>query len=68
MQAGGVVCERDPDLFFPDDLIGEAKTTAESLAIAICKDCPVKKLCADYAIRAGVEFGVWGGTLPHERN
>ena len=53
--------EVDGDLFFPDvrDTDREAKR--------ICAACPVQKECLDYAISAGEEFGVWGGTTEIER-
>lgn len=60
-------CESDPDLFFPDDLIGEQRELSESLAIELCKSCPIKKPCAAYAIEAQAEYGIWGGTLPSDR-
>jgi WhiB family redox-sensing transcriptional regulator len=51
---------RDAD-FFPDRgaSTGEAK--------AICARCLVRAECLDYALRAGVRHGVWGGLSEHER-
>lgn len=60
-------CEANPDLWFPDDLVGEDKDIAEQVAIAACKVCPVKKLCAAFALESQQEFGIWGGTLPSDR-
>jgi hypothetical protein len=65
---GGVGCAKDPTLFFPEDLVGspyDRKLVANE-AKAICEDCPVKIMCLDYAVSAGMQ-GVWGGTTESER-
>jgi len=66
--AGGVGCANDPDLFFPEDLIGSTydRKLVANQAKAICEDCPVKIKCLDYAVSAGMH-GVWGGTTEFER-
>jgi WhiB family redox-sensing transcriptional regulator len=66
---GGVVCEQVPHIFFPEDSIGtDGGYAAEKrLALQICSQCPVQKLCADYAMTANEPYGVWGGTLPTDR-
>lgn len=33
----------------------------------ICDFCPVKALCAEYAILANEPYGIWGATTPAER-
>jgi hypothetical protein len=51
----------DPDLFFsgmPEDI---------AKAQAICKECPVRLLCASYAIENNAEGGVWGGLTEADR-
>lgn len=60
-QDDAVCATTDPDLFFPD-----IRDPAR-LAKRICNSCPVKQECLDYAIQAGEEFGVWGGTTEIER-
>jgi WhiB family redox-sensing transcriptional regulator len=35
-------------------------------AYAICRDCPVKRDCLDYAV-VNHELGIWGGTTDRER-
>lgn len=70
---GGVPCEQAPDLFFPvkatykdrDVLTSDASHTM--LAKQACKGCPVRDMCADYAITYREEFGIWGGTTFFER-
>jgi len=34
---------------------------------AICTQCPVRQVCADYAIRNREPYGVWGGLTPKQR-
>ena len=67
--AGGVVCERVPHAFYPEDYGFDSARVheLESKAIKLCKACPVRKLCLDYAITAREPYGIWGGTKPSER-
>ena len=60
--AGGVPCQDFPDLFFPEDIPdGEVREHATETAKALCAECPIRNLCAEYAINTGQEFGIWGG-------
>ena len=52
----------DPDLFFP-----EGPSAALAQAKEICRGCPVRNPCLDYAIDNNERFGVWGGTSERER-
>lgn len=56
----------DPDLHFPVGTTGPALAQTE-LAKLNCDRCPVREACLDWAIRNGVEFGIWGGHTPEER-
>lgn len=69
IKVGGVVCEKYPEAFYPEDygIAGEDIRELESIAVRICKACPVQKLCLDYAITAQEAYGIWGGTLPSDR-
>ena len=58
-----VCATTDPDLFFPES----RDVRAERQAKKICAGCPVVQDCLEYAIEAGEEFGVWGGTTELER-
>lgn len=40
-----------------------SKATAEKL----CADCPLMKMCKDYAMEAQEPYGIWGGTRPKDR-
>lgn len=39
---------------------------AEQAAIAVCRACPVREECLDYALEHG-ELGMWGGTTERQR-
>lgn len=36
-------------------------------AVAMCRRCPVRRVCLEAAIERGEWFGVWGGTTERER-
>ena len=50
-----------PSVFFPSDGVGV------EVARRICADCPVRRDCLEYALRNGIDHGVWGGTSERER-
>jgi WhiB family redox-sensing transcriptional regulator len=56
----------DPDIFFPFSTTEAAFVQIEQ-ARAICGRCPVAADCLDWALRMGLDHGVWGGTTPEER-
>jgi WhiB family redox-sensing transcriptional regulator len=59
-------CESFPDAFFPEQ--GTPGDSRESLwAKQMCAECPISKLCAEYAIIHGITEGIWGGTTPRQR-
>lgn len=66
---GGAECEQLPHIFFPEDSLGldGMYHSEKRLALQICDRCPMKKLCADYAITAREPYGIWGGTTPSDR-
>jgi WhiB family redox-sensing transcriptional regulator len=37
------------------------------LAVAVCRACPVRRPCLEFALDAGEALGVWGGATPRER-
>lgn len=53
----------DPDVFFPDR--GAAK--AADRARDVCRRCPVRQPCLDWALDTRQDHGVLGGTTPEER-
>lgn len=59
-------CRQFPDAYFMLEEYCEDRALS-SLAISICKACPIKKLCLDYAMEAKEKFGIWGGKTPSQR-
>ena len=51
----------DPEAWFLDD------TGLYTQARKLCAVCPVRELCADFAIENREEHGLWGGLSPRER-
>jgi WhiB family redox-sensing transcriptional regulator len=67
-QAGGVACEEIPEIFFPEDYADpETRSVAIKTAKTMCAGCPVKIPCFAYAVEHNERWGIWAGTLPHER-
>ncbi|MET9646186.1 WhiB family transcriptional regulator [Streptomyces syringium] len=61
------VCrEEDPDLFFPVGNTSAAVLQAEE-AKAVCRRCPVREQCLQWALESGQDAGVWGGLSEDER-
>ncbi|MEV5342669.1 WhiB family transcriptional regulator [Streptomyces sp. NPDC052773] len=56
----------DPDLFFPIGTSGPALMQTEQ-AKAICRRCPVREPCLQWALETDQTIGVWGGTSETER-
>jgi WhiB family redox-sensing transcriptional regulator len=60
--------QADPDAWFPEKgQHAQAKTAAR-----ICRACPVRAQCLDYALSGadtwgGITTGIWGATTPQER-
>ena len=54
----------DPEIWFSDQYEGYDYSR---LAKELCRICPARKACAEYAIVAKEQFGVWGGLSPRQR-
>lgn len=52
----------DPDVFFPD-----RPSDPGAAAKAICRGCPVRTQCLEFALAARLDHGVWGGLTETER-
>ncbi|WP_236789095.1 WhiB family transcriptional regulator [Amycolatopsis sp. GM8] len=58
--------DEDPELFFPVSQMGPgARQVAQ--AKAVCARCPVRAECLQYALDAGLDHGIFGGTTDTER-
>jgi len=58
--------EVDPELFFPDCDTRSARAQVK-MAKLICRGCPVKATCLNWALASGQEAGIWGGLTEDER-
>ena len=66
--AGGVPCEKQPGIFYPEDYPDPiVRKQATKTAKALCKTCPVMSECLTYALESNERFGVWGGLSASER-
>jgi WhiB family transcriptional regulator, redox-sensing transcriptional regulator len=58
----GAVCKgQDPAPWFP-----EARESSEA-GKALCRTCPARARCLEWALDKGEQLGTWGGTTPDER-
>ncbi|EMF27403.1 WhiB family transcriptional regulator [Streptomyces pseudogriseolus] len=63
----GAACRtEDPELFFPIGTSGPSLLQTEQ-AKAVCRRCPVREQCLEWALETGQSIGVWGGTSETER-
>lgn len=60
-QDAGLCAEVDPELFFPE------KGGSVAYAKRVCRSCPVRPECLEYALENDERFGVWGGLSERER-
>jgi WhiB family redox-sensing transcriptional regulator len=58
--------DADPELFFP---VGIAGPALDQIAKAkrICDGCRVQTACLGWALRRGLDYGIWGGFTEQER-
>lgn len=57
----GTCTTTDPEMFFSQ------QAPEIRAAVKICSECPVRVLCANYAINTNQEYGVWGGLTEVDR-
>ena len=64
-------CAKMPkEIFFDYNNIKHKKKEREQrtrTAKAVCRICPVKEKCYEFAVRNNEQYGIWAGTLPDER-
>lgn len=56
----------NPELFFPEGTAGPALAQADQAKL-VCRSCPVRRQCLNFALRQGLDFGIWGGANVAER-
>ena len=56
-------------LFFPPSHFErkDDRESREAKAKAICRSCPVRRECLDYAVSIREQHGIWGGLNEAER-
>lgn len=59
--ASALCSQTDPEMFFPEK--GGSSKSAKS----VCRACPVRVECLEYALEHDESFGVWGGLSDRER-
>lgn len=58
--------DEDPDLFFLIGSTGPALVQTDE-AKEVCRGCPVREQCLEWAMENGQDSGVWGGLGEAER-
>ena len=67
-EVGETPCMSAPNFFFAeDDGDWSSKMLATQNARQLCRMCPIRLQCLDYALTNGEWDGVWGGMSPGER-
>jgi WhiB family redox-sensing transcriptional regulator len=61
--------DHDPDMWddTPPDMSRRARESQIRHAKQICDTCPVSMQCLEYAMRAEIRSGIWGGLTTDER-
>ena len=66
---GGVPCEEEPEVFFPEDFpTHQVRQVAIATAKRLCNTCPIKDQCLEFAIETKQRYGIWAGTTGSERS
>ena len=60
---GPVPCQSDPERWWPV----RVPVRGVVRAVQACRSCGAQGACLAYALAADERFGIWGGTLPEER-
>lgn len=68
-QAHGLCRAVDSSIFFPPAHFEHKpeREAREKQAKAICRECPVRIECLDWALQTREPYGVWGGYAESER-
>ena len=60
-QDDALCAQTDPEIFYPE----KGGSTREPKRV--CRACPVRAECLDYALAHDERFGIWGGFSERER-
>ena len=58
--------EVDPDAFFPE--VGAKGRADTAAAITVCRQCPVREKCLEYALVHNIPYGIWGAMSAQDRD
>lgn len=58
--------DEDPEMFFPAG-VGRRFDAQVEEAQQVCRPCPVREQCLEWALNARQDTGVWGGLSEQER-
>jgi WhiB family redox-sensing transcriptional regulator len=60
---GDAACRGSGIDFFPE----ETYNVDAPKAMAVCRTCPVREKCLDFAVKNNMKYGIWGGLNPVQR-
>lgn len=65
--------QTDPEIFFSEEPLAGMKLNRpvyanERAAKEVCKECPYKLRCLEYALKNPELTGIWGGTTEMDRS
>ena len=64
----GALCRDAPgDWIDLGEGINRLAAQRKTYELELCKLCPVRKPCLEFAVKTRQKHGIWGGTLPAER-
>lgn len=61
------ICRGKPYFFPRDHKRRPADLDALDKARALCRECPVRRECLEYALVNNLRYGIWGGYTHRER-
>lgn len=61
--------EADPEAWFPPPVNEKSKADRETRkkAFQVCRACPVRNECLQFALENNIQHGIWGGMAERER-
>lgn len=60
-------CAKMPKELFFCETRGKKGDVILEESVAVCRRCPVKEQCLEFAVKNNEPYGQWAGTFPKER-